>query len=385
MKDQAQRAHDVALAIGWQQPSFLPFLAYATFAESDEVDTLATDAKASIKVNPTYAASLPDVLLAGVVCHELLHPWMMHQHRQNGREHQLWNVCCDMVINQILRDLGVKLPEGLYYPPLGMEKAHAEEIYDYFQKNPEEKPEPKHGQVGKGCSCDSKAGDEGPGELGDGQTDGQLERQWKEVAAQAEAIAKGTAAAKVLTRAFRPPQPRVKWAQVLRSAVSRALAGHGRDDQTFTHPNRRSPKGVILPGWAATRARVAAVIDTSGSMSDQAVERCVAEVADIGRASGAKIYLVLHASEAYFAGWVDAIRPGEVGRRVTDRGGTRFAPAYEAVEAVKSFDAVVHLTDGEGEQPWPPKPKNCRRLIVAQIGDQPAQPPVGAQVIPVAL
>jgi hypothetical protein len=51
------------------------------------------------------------------------------------------------------------------------------------------------------------------------------------------------------------------------------------------------------------------------------------------------------------------------------RGGTLFAPAYEAIgQVMDHFDVLIHLTDGVPCDYWPQLPFNCKRGIVALLG-----------------
>jgi predicted metal-dependent peptidase len=65
-----------------------------------------------------------------VLAHEMLHAALGHQRRADGREHYLWNVACDYVINGWLIAMAVgQMPEGCLYDP-ALTGLSAESVYD---------------------------------------------------------------------------------------------------------------------------------------------------------------------------------------------------------------------------------------------------------------
>lgn len=380
-----KRIQNVVVAMGWQYPFFLPGYAYVTVKEDPAFQMgMGITADGVLKVNPTYAETLTDIQLGGVVFHELGHLLLDHFARGNSRNPRRWNRSCDRSWNQALREMGIQLPPTALYPARGQEKLTAEELYDLESEQPDDNATHNAGQ-GTGTPT-AGCGPEGPEGEGEGNEENEQSqqgrsRQWAEVAAQAQALAAGTEHAETMARALNIPRPRVRWEQILKSAAAQALAAHGRDDQVWTKRSRRSPANGYLPGWTATRATIAIVIDTSGSMSDEEVAAAIAETAKIGQIAGIRVFLALHDAACYWSGWLLA-RADDVARRVTGRGGTDFDGAYAAVGGAKGrIDVMVHLTDGEIHS-WPSRPANTRRLIVAQYRDSHIRPPEGTVIVP---
>ena len=86
-----------------------------------------------IYVNP--AAGLTEQEWRFVLAHEYLHAALCHEQRLGKRDPELWNVACDYVINQWLRDMEVgQMPEGLLYDP-ELNNLPAESIYDLLASN----------------------------------------------------------------------------------------------------------------------------------------------------------------------------------------------------------------------------------------------------------
>lgn len=399
------KLRDLGIGVGWTHPFFLPPLARITITEDTQnTPTMSVSIDGKVRVNPAFAATLTDLELAGVLFHELMHLMMDHAGRMEDRKTlvqivspdgqkltvPLWNIAADMAINQVLKEMGLHLPRGACYPPRGDEGLNAEQLYEKLKEDAEKngKAPQASGGAASGCGTEqggSEAGD-GEGEEGEGQGGGtNWTDEWQKVAAQAKALAVGTQAGDALARLFERRRT-MSWRQVVRATVSRALAQHGRDDQTWTRRSRRSPPGIMLPGWKATKAQVAVVIDSSGSVSDDMLTQACDECVAIGAAADVRVYLVVHDHAVQWRGWVRADNRTNIGKRLRGRGGTSFDEAYHAVEAAgKSFDCMIHLTDGEIGPYWPARPRNAKRLVAAMLRQSAyrSTPPSGSVIVEV--
>ncbi len=86
-----------------------------------------------IYVNPV--AGLTEEEWRFVLAHEYLHAALCHEARLGKRDPELWNVACDYVINQWLRDMEVgSMPEGLLFDP-ELQGLSAESVYDRLAVN----------------------------------------------------------------------------------------------------------------------------------------------------------------------------------------------------------------------------------------------------------
>lgn len=397
-KNLEARCRRIMLAVGWELPFFLMPAAMVRYRE-EAVGTMKVDWDGLITIDPEFAGALSDKQLAWCLCHELMHLLMLHHSRSAGfTDKERINRAQDMSINQTLRlmlqDMATPPEEvpGAYYPPVPHRDKSSDQLYGLI---PERRGQqvPANPMPGQGCgvqqpSPGAKEGENGePGASGSttGPSDEQF-RKWEEVAHRAKALAAGTRAGDALAGLLTVPEPKVRWEQVLRSAVARAISSHGRDEQTWTKRARRQPPGIILPGWHAVRAQVAVAIDSSGSMSDEQLAQCVAEVVKIAKvAEGVAIFLVVHDAAVQWEGWLrGGVGPERVQATLRGRGGTCFEPAYEAVGKARGrFDALVHLTDGECFGRWPERPRNARRLVAALLGEYGQPRPAGALTVKV--
>lgn len=139
------------------------------------------------------------------------------------------------------------------------------------------------------------------------------------------------------------------WKHLLRRYVGRIL----RPSYVLHRPPRRYPELVVgvVPArsFGGGRAAVLAVIDTSGSISDQTLNQIDAELARLARCHEVKVVFCdckIHAVFRY-----------RKLRTVTGRGGTDFHPPLETkFLRQQRADLVVYFTDGFGDAPAAPPP-----------------------------
>ena len=95
--------HDVGIA---------SMLLNLKLVETDKCDTMATNGK-EILWNPKFVKEITDKEIECVLIHESMHVVWEHPLRRGKRNHELWNVATDYVINAYIKiDLGMDLPEG---------------------------------------------------------------------------------------------------------------------------------------------------------------------------------------------------------------------------------------------------------------------------------
>lgn len=400
-----KRCKAQAMSLGWKSPFFLPAIARIEFVAANFPPTACVDLRGRIRVNPEFAASLKDTELQFVIAHELMHLLMLHHDRRANRDPVRWNIATDLIINRTLKNAAAAMGAGAFtMPSVGIiaDEAQAEMTAEQLYS---EVPEPSAQQraaaqqgttpVGAGCGPVPNDGDGDGDDSKDGQggkTDAQLAREWRECAAQSQMSGRqaGTQDGNLLADLLDIPPPKVRWAEVLRGALSRAIAEAGRDDVSWSRRSRRSGTEIILPGGITYRCKAAVVIDTSGSMSDEDLSRCVAETTAIVNNCRVPVFLVVHDHCVQEACW---IRPGarnivhsNIKKKMKGRGGTSFDEAYDRVEKEPGkFNVMVHLTDGEVYD-WPDRPSSVRRLVVALLGSaNDTQAPKDARIIEVEL
>lgn len=407
MHPQLQRCYDLALRSAWHHPFYLIPLGHCEWFEGDpkETETMAVHTRLvketgeqkpeiQLHINTDWASGLPDDQVFGVLAHEILHALLRHHERSGGKNLETWGQAADMAINAALVQSDIKIPPAGLLPPREHYEDAAEELYELLDKK--EIPRPRNynpNKVGQGCmpmksapgqeNSDSDGKSQGRGnDSGDGEgekqgseSDGQdqgTERAWGEMLAQAQAHARGTGSAKVLARLFKPKPIKTQWAKLLNKIARRANARGGRDNQTWSRINRRSFEGdFTLPGWQSNRPAISAIIDSSGSVSDEMLRASITSVIDCVKFSGVCCFLALHDGECYYADWIRPETSVEtLSKLCGQRGGTDPRAAFEAIGKARGrFDACVYLTDGEVGT-YPDKPLNVKRMIVGIVGDR---------------
>lgn len=354
-----------------------PFMATALFAlhvvESRRVPTMAVDQQWRCYVSAAFVAGTPVEQLAAVWVHEVSHLLRDHHGRGDrvarergltGRAERLrMNIAADCEINDDIFGDGLVRPEGAV-DPRALELSEGELMEDYLR------------QFGLGPLTESMAWlDCGSGADG-------LEREWdlgpdgahglspQERDAVRFRVAQGINARpgnaprgwqRWAEQAFHPPQP---WRELLGAAIRSATSGSGAgEDYTYGRPSRRSAglPGVVLPSLRRTPPRVAVIIDTSGSVSDDELGSALLEVAAISRAVGGRRDLVSVLPCDAAAQLVHPLCQA-AGIPLMGGGGTDLRTGFaKALRTGPRPDVVVVLTDGQ--TPWPDTRPPCRTVV----------------------
>lgn len=350
--------------------------------------------------------------LVGTILHEVLHCALLHPWRKEKRNHFKWNMAADYVINPMVKEHNLQLPEGVLYDPKYADLS-AEKVYDMLPDPKEikiggagggdwssdksrwgkERREQKGKGKGKGKDKkDSKSGSgsgksnskggkdkkkgNGSGESGKdrqkrlqkqwegknkdlmdklkdkgkGKGKGQkLEDFWKGVF---ESAMRGTDIGQLpgyLKRLWKELQPKKDWKKLLANYLSVST-----DDFNFSTPDRRFlDEDFMLPDLYTEEnlEDVVIAVDTSGSISTWQFNHFMTEVKEILD------------SFPQFKGWliqcdwdiqnVFEIRPGkDFSPQFRGGGGTNFDPVFKHIEKESLNPRVlIYLTDGYGYFP----------------------------------
>lgn len=341
---------------------------------------------------------------AGAFAHEIFHLLLDHAGRaadmgirfdpsvraQVGA--RIWNIAADCEINQRMLTDGWTLPEWVVTPEkYGLDEGKTAEVY-YRELC----SQPRFAQtLAEGASLDEaiekmESSGEGEGQLGSGRCGScatGVPEEWETKAGKnadgsqsgmgkvelddlRRAVAKGIQQQvqessegrgtdpgwlKAWAEEYLTP-PRPPWHRAFRGAVARAVeSAAGRVDYTWRRLSRRqvSVERYQLPGMHAPRVRLAVVVDTSGSMSDEDLALALTQISQIVQASGVQTLDVLAVDAAVAAISRRVLRGSQV--RLEGRGGTDMRIGIEAALKLKPKpQVVVVLTDGE--TPWPNEP-----------------------------
>lgn len=249
------------------------------FAVDEKCETAATDGY-RIYFGPKFMDDLSDSELDFVLMHEIMHAALNHCKRRDGRESEMYNIACDIVVNSnilysnnfnngsiTLRKYG----ETMHIAPNGDEgyKYTAEEVYEMLVK-----------RCGKNDKCKwddhSRWTDSDDDSLGDAW----LNRI--EVAAETIKIRKpmkGFGGTPLLVERMlgKIRNPQIDWRTILDEFIQTEI-----NDYSFTPPDRRfGDCDFFLPDLNVKKETVEKLwflVDTSGSISDNEIAAAYSEI-----------------------------------------------------------------------------------------------------------
>lgn len=386
-------------------PWGMPYLSSILFAlipvESHAVSTLAVDANFRLYINPEFMATLTVDELAGVLAHEAGHLMRGHSIRfeEQGHpagDHSLYNIAGDMCINQDLEDAGVPMPSDVMLPEVfGLPRGlYTEEYFDLLKQKQDELSG-QHSDGGQGDGSDETGEGSGDGPLsphGDcGSCAGGNPREWENgpETADAGAIseANGDLIRRETARAIRETSrgrgnvpagmdrwaeelltPKVDWRRWFAGQISAATQYvAGKVDYTYRRPNRRGLiNGVVFPSMHKPVPRVAAVVDTSGSMSDDDLAEALSEIAGMLKAAGTPGQRITVLSCDADAGVAQQVASAQR-INLSGGGGTDMRVGVDAaLKLHPKPDVIVVLTDGY--TPWPDEPVAAKVIAAITSG-----------------
>ena len=352
--------------------------------------------------NPEYIEALDADQTQFALAQEALHCALSHFARRQNRIKHRWDMACDLAINPMLINDGMKPPvDALYLREY--EGMTAEEIYPCLEDNENDQDreleqqineDPDSNDDGEGNTGDKQEQQEGKkqkqkGGEGQGQEDGgarqedsergegegqadrppddpgesepepltpqeieTLSTQWQQRMASAaqQAIQAGKLGGAMARMVDHLLQPKLPW----RMLLARYMTMVARDDYTYSRPSSRRGDPAVYPSLRSSQVEVVVAIDISGSISDKEIGEFISEIDAIKSQLRAKIILLAcdsalaEGSPWYFEPWEEFKMP----RKFGGGGGTSFVPVIEWAEQQDRLpDLVVYFTDAQGKFP----------------------------------
>lgn len=312
--------------------------------------------------HPDFVKELSLAQLKGVLAHEVGHIVLYHITRRQSREQIRWNYAADFAVNDlVLKEF--ELPSGILHNPNFADKT-AEWIYNQLPETEtfevtltlDSHEDWKNNGNGNGNGNGKEGEDkQKPGTGGEGDDDESppdtregLEQHVRELVAQAATIArmKGKLPGHLQELVGDILQPRLDWKTILRDLI----VSCAKSDFCMVPPNKKHLyRGFYLPGITGTEINIAAVIDTSGSISSQEMLEFLSEVKGICDAyEEYTIYLMTCDTEIHQR-W--ELQPFDNLPKILEgRGGTDFRQPLKEAESLP-ITTLVYLTDGFGSYP----------------------------------
>lgn len=330
------------------QPFFATLLLGTPSRETRDIPTAATNGR-ELLWNPDFMATLTLPETMGVMAHEVMHMALEHCLRVNGRNPVLWNVACDYAINLIITDSGMTLPKGGL---LDRKYANmsADVIYDLLLKEVQKQ---KGKGKGSGQSIEDMFGkdsmhgdvmsvaDMTPTERA--KAERQIRQQVAQAANMARMAGKLTGSLEALVGQLL--NPTVPWQTLLRDYMTRV----SKDDESWQRRNRRFSDVYLPARWSQTMGEIIIIGDTSGSVTEEELNRVAAEINAIAEQMKPELIRVIWADtevkreETFEPGSAIALHP-------LGRGGTDMRVPLTHAE---QYDAQVVVLITDGYTPWP--------------------------------
>ena len=313
--------------------------------ETEDIPTAGTDGK-HLLYNPKFFLNMSDQQRVGLLAHEVMHVVFMHMVRLHERDHYLWNVAGDYVINLVVRDAGLHLP---YTELLDDKYANmsTDEVYAELQKNPPPQSADNGKEAFGKCVQSSAVIDKNPG-----QFEAEMTVAIQQAAEAAKAQGKLPGSLETLLEDI--VTPKVNW----KERLARFLRNNNKSNYSWQKPNRRFiANGMYLPSlYNPSIEEVGVITDTSGSRTDEEINQ------DLGEISA--MLFDANVDNVHFMQADTEVTSEETFTReslplkvtVEGRGGTRFGPAIaEMVKKHPNISCLIYLTDLEsndfGDQP----------------------------------
>ena len=339
-------------------PFFAALSLYAEIEFSNEVPLAATNGK-KIFFNPITYIELPPAERDGVYLHELLHMALLHNLRKGVRNHKIFNIAADIVVNGMIENEGsCKIPSfGIRDKKL--EKFSVEEVYEMLNKKNkhyqlnlidlvESEKEFKNSNHNNVNNIDiNKLGDIGTSDL---NSEADIRAYWKQAISDAKLISKNSGNSSASDSFSRHLgeilEPEIDWKTKLWNFLVRTPTDFGGFDRRLIH------SGLYLENLEGESINVFCCIDTSGSISDKEIDKFMGEVKGIVDSYpnlNCKIWYADHCCYGPYE--IKSINniPKPIGG-----GGTNFSPFFSDIckDKYANMESVcIYLTDGYGAFP----------------------------------
>lgn len=339
--------------------------------ERSDIDTMCTDGK-KIFWSGDFVAKNTEIENASVICHEIFHITKKHHLRLGNKDPKIWNIACDLDINNSIEglpsfkqpNLKLALPDGGYFeiPEYGLtsdfcKKASADEIYKVLMDNYDTSKDLPQQSWG--------------GEISEPTNDDGTPMNAEEIEKASQAIdrkivqagikAKKAGAVSDLVQEILDTvqEPKVEW----QDAFAFEFTG---GDNNFTYTYKRVNKkhllwGVVDPVIEGLSCGDVCVLqDTSASVNKEQRDRGFSEMNDISKTVKPESITIIPFTSRVSEKGIKTFAKGEevTALEICESGGTAIQPAFSYVDQIwhdHNFKKIVIFTDLEiddiGEEP----------------------------------
>lgn len=342
-----------------KSPFFGTLLLHSDWKVEERIGTAATDGTTLLFNREFMEAQTPEHFQS-IVLHEMLHMALSHVERMKDKfdvDPQTANIAADIVVNGIIRDNCLALPEEAIFDD-DLKHLSVREIYSVLKQKQQEDPDYLKNKYGYGDAneCLMRDGDK---PSSSSQQNGSA--KWDDIINKAKTIAQmknsGVEGAG-LKRIFKELlEPKINWRDALYKYITASKTDFEGFDRRFVS------QGLYLDELGGGKINVVAFIDTSASVDEELLSEFVNElrfaVNSLPNISGQLYYFDV---KLYYQGDIEEINgvPNLVGG-----GGTNFKPIMKKLEKCAEEDSTTTtlgliLTDGYAPKNW--NEPNCSLL-----------------------
>lgn len=319
-----------------------------------KVSTAATDGK-NLLINPEFFEKLNPSERVFLLAHESLHVAYMHMIRKDDKDHKVWNMACDYVINDHLKAAGFHMPKGGLHDRR-YKDCSSDIVYTHLMENPREQPQ------------DFEPDLQDPTE-GQGEEESEAitqEIQDTVIRANMQVTLSGGNPDQVPSEIQRLLadllKPKVDW----KTALARLLKSMSKSDYSFKKFNRKYlADEMYFPTLVSegNLSRVDFAVDVSGSVTPQICTQFCSEIHSVlQHYSPEQIGVIQFGTQVVKTDVVRGTRD-LLKLEFVDGGGTLISPVFREFEK-SSAKALIILTDGHiWHRDEFKKPKGNRPII----------------------
>lgn len=348
---------------------------------SESIPTLATDGL-NMFINPTFVLGLSNRQIAFGLMHEVMHVIYHHLTRIGSRDHKLWNIATDYVINNQLDSMGFDVIEGICLDHQ-YDNMSADDVYAKLKQK--EKNDP-NANSGLNPSFDDfmqpPTGNDSNGNPFPSSTPEQVQQQVQDIMDQAIVASQqagGKAMGNIPGNLLREYQERMRPVIDWKTALADFMYAVGRQGSSFKRPSRRGlAQGLTLPGKLGKGlGRVDFAIDTSGSVSNQMFSQFISEIAFVFDRMKPKEIGIMQFDHGLKSR--DVIKNSAEFKQIkmVGGGGTEIAPVLNTFAKLDS-KALIVLTDGYFHSDRRLDPK--KPVVWCIYGNPAWRPPFGTAI-----
>lgn len=337
-----------------KSPFFGTILLHTEYKLEDSIPTAATDGE-TLLINEEWMCEQTEDNFNGVLLHEILHMALEHIERTKDLDDMmLCNIAADIVVNGIIKDNHISLPQEAIYDD-DLKHLGVREIYSILKKEQAKDENYIQNKYGKSdvnqCLKSGASGGPKDGKEGDKESHGKS--KWKNIIQKAKTISsmKGAGVKGAgMSRVFKDLlEPTINWKDALYKYVTQSRADFEGYDRRFIHNN------LYMDDVGGNRVNIAAFVDTSGSVDERLLADFLSELFfAINSMRGTTGQLYYFDTELYPQGNIEDLQgvPKPVGL-----GGTSFMPIMKELNKLSSENSHVNTlgviyTDGWAPMTW---------------------------------